>query len=139
MMKVTLISLSPLIERIIGVGIRILSACLKREGCDVQIIFLPRHIGDRYEEKTLNEIVKLARGSELIGISLMTDDFDNVVRITQRLKENLSIPIGWGGVHPTIRPEECLYYADMVCIGEGEKTLVELVRKMKDGQDFFNI
>lgn len=138
-MKVTLISLNQFIEVIAGVGIRILSACLKREGCDVQIIFLPRDIADMYEEKTLNEIVELARGSELIGISLMTDDFDNVVRITQRLKEHLSIPIVWGGVHPTIRPEECLYYADMVCIGEGEKTLVELVRKMKDGQDFFDI
>ena len=139
-MKITLIAPSPAKLHGSGVGIRILSACLKREGCDVRIIFLPRDTaGDMYEDKTLSEIAELVSGSELIGISLMTDDLDNVVRITQMLKENSSIPIVWGGIHPTIQPEECLDYADMVCIGEGEEALVELVRKMKDGQDFFNI
>jgi len=135
-MKITLIS--PY-EEIYALGIRILSSCLKKEGHNIQVIFLRNCFYDRYKDKTLNEVVELSRGTDLIGISLMTNLFENAVQITQMLKKNLSVPILWGGIHPTIRPEECLDYADMVCIGEGEETLVELARKMENGADFYNI
>jgi len=135
-MKITLISPYPDLQ---AFGIRTISACLKQEGHDVQLLFLPKHFTERYKTKTLNEIVKLSKESYLIGISLMTNFFDNAVQITQKLKENYDIPILWGGIHPTIRPEECLNYADMVCIGEGEETIVELSNKMEDGQDYYDI
>lgn len=135
-MKVTLISPHPDIQ---AIGIRTLSASLKREGYDVQILFLPRYFMDRYEDKTLNEVAKLSRTSDLIGISLMTNFFDNAVQLTGKLKETLSVPVLWGGIHPTIRPAECLDYADIVCMGEGEKALVELARRIKDGQDYHDV
>jgi len=87
----------------------------------------------------LNEVVQLSKGAELIGLSLMTNFFDNVVQLTQSLKKHSGVPIVWGGIHPTLRPEECLNYTDMVCIGEGEETLAELVRKMNSGEDFRNV
>jgi len=135
-MKLILISPYPSIQ---AFGIRTLSGCLKKEGHDVQIIFLRKNFWERYETKILDEIIDLSRGTNLIGISLMTNYFDNAVQVTKRLKENLSIPILWGGIHPTIRPNECLDYADMVCLGEGEETLVELARKMQEGEDFHNV
>jgi len=136
-MKVTLISTYSDIH---AFGIRTLSACLKREeGCDVQLVFMTRLMSNRYKDTTLNEIVKLSEESDLIGISLMTNFFDNAVQITQSLKENLSTLIVWGGIHPTIRPAECLDYADVACMGDGEETLVELVRNIRDGQDFRNV
>ena len=130
-MKITLISPYPDLQ---AFGIRTISACLKREGHDVHLLFLPKSFTEQYENKTLNEIIELSKESNLIGISLMTNFFDNAIQITQKLKENYDIPILWGGVHPTIRPEECLNYADMVCVGEGEKALVELLNRMKGGQ-----
>ncbi len=129
-MNIALISPYPDIQ---AFGIRTISACLKREGHEVDLFFLPKRFTERYENITLNEIVNLTKKSNLIGISLMTNFFDNAIQITQKLKENYDIPILWGGIHPTIRPEECLNYADMVCIGEGEETLVELSNKMEDG------
>jgi len=135
-MRVSLISTY---QSIHAFGIRTLSACLKREGCDMQLIFLPRSFTSKYKDKTLNEIVKLSEKADLIGISLMTSCFNNAAQITQSLKKNLSIPIAWGGIHPTIRPAECLDYADVTCIGEGEETLVELARNIRDGQDFHNV
>jgi len=69
----------------------------------------------------------------------MTNLFESAIQITQTLKKSLDVPILWGGIHPTIQPEECLDYASMVCIGEGEETLVELARRMGDGADFYNI
>lgn len=120
-------------------GLRTISACLKREGYDVQLIFLTRSFKERYEESILNDVVELSRGSDLVGISLMTNFFDNVVQLTQRLKKDLSIPIIWGGIHPTILPAECLDYADMVCIGEGEETVLELAKRINDKRDYKDI
>lgn len=96
-MKVILISPYPEIQ---AIGIRSLSACLKKEGHNVQLIFLPRNFTDRYEDKTLNDVVNISKGADLIGISVMTNFFDNVIQITQRLKKDLNIPILWGG-HPS--------------------------------------
>jgi len=135
-MKVTLISPYPDIK---SFGIRTLSACLKREGHDVQLIFLLRPFTKRYEDKTLDEVVKISSGAALVGISLMTNFFDNAVQLTQRLRKGLDVPILWGGIHPTIRPQECLDYADMVCIGEGEEAVTELVRKMEGGQGYHDV
>ena len=113
-MKIMLINISPHELRVIGYGVRILSSCMKREGHDVETVFLHNYVGKRYEEQTLNDLVELAAGSDLIGISLMTDNFENAVLINKKLKNKLDIPIVWGGIHPTIRPAECLKYADMV-------------------------
>ena len=131
-MLATLISLSPHKMKINAVGVRILSSCLKRDGWDVRILFLPReNVGDLYEESVLNDIVDLSEGSDLIGISLMTDDLPNVINIDKKIKQELNVPTVWGGIHPTIRPAESLQYTDMVCLGEGEETFVELARRIK--------
>ena len=134
-MKITLIS--PYMQ-IQVFGLRTISACLKQEGHHVQTLFLPKPFKEQYREKALNEIVGISKDSDLIGISLMTNYFDNVVQITQKLKENCHVPILWGSIHTTVRPEECLNYADMVCIGEGERAIVELANKMEAGEDYYN-
>ena len=40
------------------------------------------------------------------------------------------VPIVWGGPHPSILPEQTLKsrYVDVVCIGEGDLTFIDLVR-----------
>jgi radical SAM superfamily enzyme YgiQ (UPF0313 family) len=138
-MKVTLISPGTSDRYILGVGIRLLSAYLKKNGIDVQIIFLPRIIGEDYTPETLDEICNLAEDSDLLGISVMTDDFSNVANITKRMKQSSTIPIIWGGIQPTIQPEECLDYADIVSIGEGEEALLELVRQIERSGTFSGI
>ena len=135
-MKITLISPYKIIR---AIGIRSLSACLKKEGHDVKVIFLRRDFKDRYKERTLDEVVEISRGSDLIGVSLMTNYFDNAIQITQKLKKSLNIPVLWGGIHPTIRPEECLNHADIVCLGEGEEAFLELLNKIRDGQNYYSV
>lgn len=123
---------------ILSFGVRTLSACLKNEKHDVKIIFLPSEFWVKYEDCVLENAVEALKHVDLIGISLMTNFFDNSVQITQKLKRDLKIPVVWGGVHPTLRPEECLNHADIVCMGEAEETLVELARRMEDGKDYCN-
>jgi radical SAM superfamily enzyme YgiQ (UPF0313 family) len=36
------------------------------------------------------------------------------------------VPIIWGGSAPTLEPERCIQYADMLCINEGEELIVVL-------------
>ena len=61
----------------------------------------------------------------------MSEEYLQAKDLTISLKEEFeSIPIIWGGIHPTISPEACLNYADYVCIGEGEQTILDIAKAM---------
>jgi anaerobic magnesium-protoporphyrin IX monomethyl ester cyclase len=137
-MKVTLISPHDLSAW--DFGIRSLSAVLKKEGHSVRLIFMPLHAGQRtINSDTLKQTIDLSADSGLIGLSVMTSFFSGMAVVTGMLKDNLNIPILWGGIHPTLRPDECLKHADMVCVGEGEETLIDVVNNLERGGDFRNV
>ena len=70
------------------------------------------------------------------GISLMSGEYHKAIRLTNMLKSRYpSIPIIWGGIHPTIAPETCLNHADFVTVGEGENTLLDLANTLSEGKD----
>jgi anaerobic magnesium-protoporphyrin IX monomethyl ester cyclase len=143
-MKVSLISVY---ETVISYGMRSLSAILKQGGVETQMIFLPRETeglrweGFRYSfsDSVLHQVAHLVKNSDLIGITLMSNYFDNAVQITQYLRHHTEAPIVWGGIHPTIRPEECLQHADIVCVGEGEDALRDLVQSLAVGKGYEGI
>ncbi len=125
-------------------GVRALAAYLKAHGYWVRTVLLPGGVERlkyrtgyvyQYEPRLLDEVAELCRGSDLIGISLMTHYFDRARQLTQHLKQTLHIPVVWGGIHPTVRPEESLEYADLVLVGEGEEAFLELVESMSAGRD----
>lgn len=118
-------------EDLACLGVRSLSACLKRAGHRSRLVFLSHDRTAPYPDEALDDLVRLCRGSDLIGVTLTTNYFHNVAQITRKLKEALDTPVLWGGVHPTLRPEECIRHADMLCLGEGEETLLELVSRME--------
>jgi radical SAM superfamily enzyme YgiQ (UPF0313 family) len=138
-MKITFISPYP---DVTVFGVRTMSSHLRKNGHATQLIFLPDPSEDhvvegapKYAEQILDQVAGLCRESDIIGISLMTNFFDHAVQITAGLKRKLNKPVIWGGVHPTIRPEECLEHADMVCLGEGEDSILELLNRMARGED----
>lgn len=143
-MKVSLIS--PF-ESIVSYGIRCLSAILKEAGFETQMIFLPRETeglpweGFRYaySPEILDQVAQLVDGSGLVGITLMTNYIDNAVQLTRYLRRATSAPIAWGGIHPTVRPDECLEYADVVCVGEGEEAIRELAQRLAAGEGYAGI
>lgn len=143
-MLVTLIS--PYSD-ITSLGVRCLSAYLRANGVKTRLLFLPHtppeiksvRSDELYSKRALEHLVDLASDSVLIGVSLMTNYLNCAVTITQAIKEKLPVPVIWGGIHPTIMPEECLPFADMVSVGESEEALLELVRKMEQRNDISNI
>jgi radical SAM superfamily enzyme YgiQ (UPF0313 family) len=145
-MKITFISL---IEDVSIPGLRFLSAFIKQKGHESEIIMLPRSYSEGlndsvsflypYPDIVLKQLVEKCSQSDLIGISLMSCHFDNAVYITRYLRKRLSCPIIWGGIHPTIRPLECLDHADMVCVGESELSLSMLMERMSNGESWKSI
>lgn len=76
---------------------------------------------------------------DLIGISVPSTSFITASILTQKIREKFDMPIVWGGIHPTLCPEDCISHADIVCVGEGEYPMLELVEKLENKEDLTNI
>ena len=117
---------------------RSISSVLKRAGHQVEILFLPNSPGD-VELDVMIEFIK-EKAPKLIGISLTSPNFLVTRKITERLKSALpETLIIWGGVHPTIFPDECISCTDAICIGEGEMPILELANRMENGENFTDV
>ena len=125
--KIVLISTFPDIQ---SYGIRMLSSVLKKGGFKTNLIFLNAPFGNLYSDDILEEVARVASDSLFVGISLMTNFLDRTKQITLFLKKRLNIPIVWGGIHTAVKPDECLKYADMICIGESEEIILPLAKRL---------
>ena len=71
---------------------------------------------------------------DLIGISVLSFNFPEALEISRFIKENFSIKIIFGGVHSILIPEDVIKNkeADIVCMGEGEEVLKEILDNSLD-------
>lgn len=129
---------------ITNLGIRYLASNLRKKNYSVKLVFLPERLGKRgdfdnvnssYSSKVLKNLGRICHKADLVGISVMTPYFKKAVELTKFLKIQVKAPIVWGGIHPTVEPQESLEYADFICLGEGEEALLELVEKMRMKKD----
>jgi len=89
------------------------------------------------EEIFVNTIKQL--NPKIVAISLLSPYVLIAKRLTELIKKYTSAIVIWGGVGPTITPEEHIKLTDIICIGEGERALEELVVAVRDGKDYKNI
>lgn len=133
-------------------GIGYLSAYLKEHGVHIYLVFEPKQFGRAYlrssflakifsRERENLERLKNIR-PDLIGFSCVTAHYQWALGFAQKVKRELpEIPIIFGGVHPTLVPElvikeDCV---DFVCIGEGERPLLELLQSLEKGDGEYHI
>lgn len=135
-------------SQISSLGLRILSSCLKQNGFETRMIFLPdvdeMIVGAEYSDRELSstaaqQIADLCADAGLVGITAMTSSFHLARQLTIGIHQAHDVPVIWGGIHPTVRPAECLEYADLVCIGEGEDTIIELARRIDMGETYHDV
>lgn len=117
---------------------------LKAKNNDVFLIFFKNHRPNRSRIPTQKEIELLVEKikeitPEIIGISIVSPYIEIADMISKVIKDKLRTTVVYGGIHPTIMPEESLKYADMVCVGEGEDSFLELVERVKIGGRTDNI
>jgi len=132
-MKITLISTSTYPS---DQGIRTISSMLKQAGHEVKTIFmtLSENYSRNYTRSELNQLLNLCKNRGLIGVSSYASTSHRAARIISFLKTRLDTPIVYGGIHATISPEDCIKYADIVCVGEGEEAVVELAEGLEKGK-----
>lgn len=119
-------------------GVRYISSCLRAAGFETQILFIPHRSSKKLDcnwVDTATEFI-LEQRPDVIGISLMCCHFHNSLALTESLKARTDRPVVWGGLHPTICPEECIAHCDMLCRGEGEEAVVDLTRAMAAGREY---
>ena len=123
----------------IALGLRYVSSYLKSAGHDVEMIFMSskRDTAEAdFSPGAVEAFVERCRQAELIGMSLMTNTFYRACFLTETLrKARVKAPIIWGGTHATMAPGESLEVADMICVGEGEEPMLQLVERLEAGQD----
>ena len=122
-------------------GLRTLSACLKRDGYEVKMIFLTLPENDYsqiYKKSILDQVDKVIEGSGLIGITAMSSTSTRAKQLIEYY-QNKKIPVVWGGAAPTFFPEKCFQSCNIVAVGEAEEALLELASKLEKGEDIAKV
>ena len=127
---------------------------LKRIGPPLSLLFLAGELEKRgFEVQILDQLsihdtkrsLELFLGPEtlFVGISSMTGkQLKQALAATALIKSiNPEVPIVWGGVHPSIFPENSISHPDIeyIVIGEGEEVIGDLAVSLKQGRKPGNI
>ncbi|HOO78387.1 MAG TPA: radical SAM protein [bacterium] len=106
------------------------------EQAGVEVEYYDERVQDRNELDAI-----LARRPSLIGISALTSfQIERGLTLTRYVRERLpGVPVAWGGVHPSMMPEQTLARPeiDFVVIREGEETTLDLYRALAAGTEDF--
>ena len=87
-------------------------------------------------KKYLKEKIGIEK-PEIIGFSVLSFNYSEALQIAQFIKENFNIKIIFGGVHVILSPQEVIENeeVDIICTGEGEEVLKELLDKSLNCKD----
>lgn len=112
----------------ISLGIAYLSSVLKQQGHETALIDTTFGMKDG---EVLSRFRKF--NPDLIALSCVSNNFSYAIHLAATIKKEKEIPIILGGVHATVDPEESITKncIDMICIGEGEDAILELVQSME--------
>ncbi|MDD3717146.1 MAG: radical SAM protein [Actinomycetota bacterium] len=135
------VNIDPLTGSMLGVdeggwymeGVASLSAVLKEAGHDVALYHLTSPVGRGDFQETLRR-----EAPDIMGFVTMTREYPQVREYVGWAKDALDVPVISGSYHPTTLPEEVIATdgVDMLCRGEGEAALLELVSRMDAGEDY---
>lgn len=79
---------------------------------------------------------------DIVGVSILSAHYQFSLKLSRFIKKHFPLlPVIFGGLHPTIFPEETISESsiDMICRGEGEYSFTELLDKMSRGEDITGI
>ncbi len=115
-------------------GIGILSAILKKNGHQTKLIHVSDEIGYPLDNLRINRDIHNFQPG-LICFSITTNHWFSSRRIGISVRQNSNTPIIVGGHHPTSDPEQVIRepWIDLLCRGEGDRALPEVVRRLEAG------
>jgi len=133
-MHITMISAD---DEVWASGLRSISSTLREAGHRTTMIFAGASEVP-VNESVIRRITALVEDSEIIGISSMSRGSARAKTLIEGLRP-LGKLIVWGGIHPTLFPEDCTGHADLVCRGEGEEFMLDLAERVGSGRELADI
>ena len=112
-------------------GILYIAHSLEKEGFKVKLV---HQEGTKKIIDILTELVSEEKPL-FVGLSTLTGPtIIPTVEASIAIRKRCNTPIVWGGHHPTILPEQTLIneFVDIVVLGEGEETVVELAKVIRE-------
>jgi len=101
--------------------------------------FRVRVIDAYVEDLTTDRIVERCRGSDLVGVTAFSCEYQAAAELIRRLRQDdPGRPLAMGGSHFTALPEEVMAELPMLnfgVVGEGERPLAQLVELLARGKD----
>ena len=122
-------------------AVRILAATLRAAGHHVVEIYFKDWISNHLDPASdleLETLLRVLRREQvnLLAVSIRASAYaQQAAVITEHVQRELEIPVLWGGMHPTLKGDECIEKADMTLAGEGELALLELCDRLRDGHE----
>lgn len=73
---------------------------------------------------------------DLVAFTVMTPTYQWALDIATRVKQLIDVPILFGGIHPSTVPHKVIQEpcVDIVCVGEGDAPLADLLESMRRGR-----
>ncbi|MBI1848821.1 MAG: B12-binding domain-containing radical SAM protein [Planctomycetes bacterium] len=123
-------------EKLFNSGVAALAALLKQEGHTYDLL----RVDHRTSEEEYLQALR-TRSFDLIAFSAMSFQWPGVKRFSEWSRKVSDKPILVGGYHPTFWPEEVIAYehVDMLCRGEGEGAMMDLIHAMESGSEITKI
>ena len=122
-------------------AVRILAATLRESGHHVSEIYFKDWISNHLmpaSETELENLLKVIEEArlDLVCVSIRASAYYMSAKVlTEHMRAHLNVPVLWGGMHPTLMPEQCIESADMVLKGEGEHAVLDLADRLRDGAE----
>ena len=117
-------------------GLAYLASALSEAGIEVKILDLVVY---PYSQAMLQNVLEQFQ-PQLVGLTAVTMTFDNAMEVVRDIKKiNPNIPTVMGGPHVTFCARESLIdhpELDILVLGEGERTIVDLCRAVNTGSDW---
>ena len=129
-----------------NIAIEFLSSFIKSKGHETDLVFDPSLFSSEAvsfsrlasffdtRKELAHQVVN--KKPDLICFSVLTLNYQRSLIIARLIKKiNKKIPIVFGGIHPTCVSEIVIKEkaVDIVCVGEGENALAELLPSLKKG------
>jgi len=130
-----------------NLAVEFLSSFIKKHHHQTDLVFDPRLFDNEVfhfkkiskffdiKKELAQEII--SKKPDLIGFPVFTLNYQRSLELAKEIKKiNKNIPILFGGIHPTSVPDIVIKEknVDIVCVGEGEDALVELLDSYKENK-----
>ena len=137
-MRIKVLLVNPPLSSIFGgfppLGLMYIASVLEKNGISVEIFDRQKLNYEQYISVFLDYIRKTT--PDIIGFTCYIGDVDDVRELCLKIKQiRKDVIIVVGGFHPSMFPEQFFGYSDYVVIGEGEMTMLELIKTIESKRE----